>query len=62
MDLYNRPGRVGLKERVGFIGKEYVKTSLARVGRIFPAYGIGGVVNTWLRGKGREWEETDRKR
>ncbi|KAI3660092.1 hypothetical protein MP638_002434 [Amoeboaphelidium occidentale] len=45
LDLYNRPEG----NRVEFIRKEYWKTSFARISRIFPAYGIGGVVNKKLR-------------
>jgi hypothetical protein len=48
LDLYNRDN-IGTKERISFIQKEYVKTTIARMMRIFPAYGIGGVVNTNLR-------------
>ncbi|KAJ3095364.1 hypothetical protein HDU97_007009 [Phlyctochytrium planicorne] len=54
MDLYNRPG-VSSGERVGFVRKEYWGTSFARMGRIFPAYGIGGVVNKEMRKKGKEY-------
>lgn len=45
LDLYNRP-TVSTAERTSFVKREYVKTVLARWGRIFPAYGIGGVINT----------------
>jgi hypothetical protein len=48
LDLYNRPGLSTL-ERLSFIRKEYLGTALARVGRIFPAFGIGGVLNIYLR-------------
>ncbi|KAI8803275.1 hypothetical protein BJ742DRAFT_829997 [Cladochytrium replicatum] len=52
MDLYNRPG-VTVGHRLEFIRKEYLGTALARCARIFPAYGIGGVLNTHLRKVGR---------
>jgi len=48
LDLYNRTG-VSTAERVDFVQKEYTKTTIARMSRILPAYGIGGVVNTQLR-------------
>ena len=48
MDVYNRPIAAS-SQRMSFIGKEVVKTTLARIGRIFPAYGIGGVINKKLR-------------
>lgn len=54
LDLYNREGaKAG--ERIAFIKQEYVKTALARMSRIFPAFGIGGVVNTSIRKSGREF-------
>lgn len=57
LDLYNRPssssnGNTGLtkvQDRFMQVRREYIKTLGARVGRIFPAYGIGGVVNKQLR-------------
>jgi hypothetical protein len=48
MDLYNNPNST-VTGRVQFIRKEYAATTLARMGRIFPAFGIGGVTNQWLR-------------
>jgi len=58
MDLYNRPtgekNIITYKMRWEFIKKEYLGTSLARVSRIFPAYGIGGVLNKYLREVGKE--------
>jgi len=43
-DLYNNKQST-IKERAAFIRKEYGKTTLARMARIFPSYGIGGVFN-----------------
>ena len=54
MDLYNRTSATSA-ERLVFIRKEFVGTSLARMGRIFPAYGIGGVANKFLRALGNDW-------
>lgn len=48
LDLYNR-GTATQAERIGFIKQEYLKTALARIARIFPAFGIGGVVNKYIR-------------
>ena len=54
LDLYNRSG-VTFFERLSFISQEYTKTTLARMARIFPAFGIGGVVNKKIRAYGRRW-------
>jgi hypothetical protein len=48
LDVYNRPNAT-TGERQLFVKNEYVKTTLARMARIFPAYGIGGVVNKSAR-------------
>lgn len=48
LDLYNRPGAT-LGMRGQLIKKEYVKSTLARIGRIGPAFGIGGVGNSYIR-------------
>ena len=53
LDLYNRDVATQ-QERLAFIGREYVSTALARMARIFPAFGIGGVVNKYIRKHGRE--------
>ena len=49
LDLYNRPDAT-LAQRAGLIRKVYFKSAIARVGRIGPAFGIGGVGNTYFRG------------
>lgn len=46
LDLYNNPDNPA---RAAFVRREYVKTLLARWGRIFPAYGFGGVVNLQMQ-------------
>lgn len=51
LDIYNRPTVSG-GDRIRFVQQEYVKTALARIARIFPAYGIGGVVNKYMRKTG----------
>jgi hypothetical protein len=53
LDLYNKSSRdVKFSERLMFIKQEYLKTLMARVSRIFPAFGIGGVLNKQLRRQG----------
>lgn len=53
LDLYNRDV-ASTSERIKFIGQEYVKTALARMARIFPAFGVGGVINKKVRKAGNE--------
>lgn len=50
MDLYNRPG-LSTAERTRFIVREYAKTTAARMARILPAFGAGGVLNKRLRAR-----------
>ena len=51
LDLYNRPGAhmAGPDGRVAQVVKNWAKSALARIGRIVPAFGVGGVVNTKVR-------------
>lgn len=51
LDLYNRPAaQVGGPDgRVGQVVKNWAKSAFARIGRIIPAFGVGGVVNTKTR-------------
>ncbi|KAF2489522.1 hypothetical protein BU16DRAFT_183935 [Lophium mytilinum] len=48
LDLYNRE-RAEWRERAVKVTKDWAKSCLARMGRIVPAFGIGGVVNTRVR-------------
>jgi hypothetical protein len=48
LDIYNRT-EVSWKERFQKISREWAKSSLARMGRIIPAFGVGGVVNMRVR-------------
>lgn len=48
LDLYNRPG-MSWSQRVGRVSRDWLGTSLARMARIVPAFGVGGVVNGRLR-------------
>jgi len=50
LDLFNNPQNKNV-QRLSFIQKEYFKTVAARCGRILPAFGFGGVGNTFFRGK-----------
>lgn len=50
LDFYNNPKK-GVTQRVRFIRKEYLRTTFARVGRILPAYGVGGILNKCIRDK-----------
>ncbi|KAI9101032.1 hypothetical protein DFS34DRAFT_578360 [Phlyctochytrium arcticum] len=54
MDLYNRP-TASASERGSFIRREYAKSTSARIGRIFAAFGIGGVANQAFRREGHAW-------
>ena len=53
LDLYNRPGAMGegWRGRVKKVGRDWAGSSLARMGRIVPAFGVGGVVNSGVRGR-----------
>lgn len=55
LDLYNRDKVNSSNDRIEFIKKEYVKTVAARAGRILPAFGVGGVINKYIRKEGREY-------
>lgn len=48
LDTYNHP-KDAFRDRVAFVRREYWKSVCARVGRIFPAFGIGGVTNQRLK-------------
>lgn len=51
LDLYNRPeARMrGAEGRVSKVVMNWGKSALARICRIVPAFGVGGVVNTKVR-------------
>ena len=59
LDLYNRPRDVPAvggrdtkwSDRLRVVRRDWIGASFARMGRIIPAYGIGGVVNTNVRKK-----------
>lgn len=59
LDFYNRPLKnlsyaSATMERISFLGKNFFSILGARVSRIAPAYGIGGIGNTYFR---NEWRD-----
>lgn len=55
LDLYNRRegvggNSIGWRDRWGRIRRDWAGAAVARMGRVVPAYGVGGVVNAGLRG------------
>ncbi|TMW69336.1 hypothetical protein Poli38472_001492 [Pythium oligandrum] len=48
LDLYNHKG-ASMSQRLVFVQREYIKSVFARIARIGPAFGIGGVGNTYCR-------------
>ena len=46
LDLYNRPEAA---DRAAFVRREYLVTALARSARIFPAFGVGALLNAPMR-------------
>lgn len=54
LDFYNRGGRVGGWERWIRVRRDWGMSALARMGRIVPAFGVGGVVNATVRREGME--------
>lgn len=52
LDLYNNKGAI-FKDRMLFLQREYWKSAFARIGRIAPAFGIGGIGNTYFRNSWR---------
>lgn len=49
LDLYNRNGGTPIRDRLAKVRVDWIKSSLARMCRIVPAFGFGGVVNNSLR-------------
>jgi hypothetical protein len=53
LDLYNRPGagkgKAGVGERVQMVLRNWGVSAVARICRIVPAFGVGGVVNMRVR-------------
>lgn len=59
LDLYNHPSN-SLKERATFIRRDYAKSTIARIARIGPAFGFGGIGNRYLRAAGRNAMKSSR--
>lgn len=49
LDIYNRPRVDGWRERWAAVRKNWAVSTAARVCRIVPAFGVGGVVNLKVR-------------
>lgn len=53
LDLYNRPGQkasaVSWRDRFAVVRSNWIISSVARICRIVPAFGVGGVVNMKVR-------------
>ena len=47
--MFNRKGRKGVADRLGRVRRDWAVSALARMGRIVPAFGVGGVVNAAVR-------------
>lgn len=48
LDLYNRE-KASLRQRLVKVRKDWFMSAVARMGRIVPAFGVGGVVNLRVR-------------
>ena len=60
LDFYNRPladlsFRQAVLNRARFVMNGYVGVVMARIARIAPGYGVGGIYNTQLRDRWREY-------
>jgi len=53
LDLFNRP-KESIVSRANFVKSQFVPVVAARIARIAPAYGIGGIGNTGLRNRWRQ--------
>mmetsp|Transcript_21764 Transcript_21764/g.60490 ORF Transcript_21764/g.60490 Transcript_21764/m.60490 type:complete len:277 (+) Transcript_21764:224-1054(+) len=53
LDIYNNPKRASTA-RLSFVASQLPSSTLARMGRICPAFGIGGLGNKYLRTSFRE--------
>lgn len=49
LDLYGSQGKKGWKDRAKVVKDSYLVSCAARVCRIVPAFGVGGVVNKGTR-------------
>lgn len=51
LDLYNRNSRTPIRDRWRKVKRDWPAASLARMGRVLPAFGVGGVVNHKMRAR-----------
>ncbi|KAK4548204.1 hypothetical protein LTR36_010073 [Oleoguttula mirabilis] len=51
LDLYNRNGGTPFSDRMRKVQLDWLKSSIARMCRIVPAFGFGGVINNGMRSK-----------
>ncbi|KAK3620281.1 hypothetical protein LTR56_023495 [Elasticomyces elasticus] len=51
LDLYNRNGGTPFSDRLRKVRVDWIKSSIARMCRIVPAFGFGGVVNNGMRSR-----------
>lgn len=49
LDLYNRNGGTPFSDRARKVRLDWLKSSLARMGRIVPAFSVGGIINNGMR-------------
>ncbi|KAF7502556.1 hypothetical protein GJ744_005495 [Endocarpon pusillum] len=49
LDMFNRQRRLGAHQRLSRVRRDWGVSALARMGRIVPAFGVGGVVNAAAR-------------
>ena len=49
LDMYNRQSSLGVMERASNVARGWAVATCARMGRIIPAFGVGGVVNSRMR-------------
>ncbi|KAL2153654.1 hypothetical protein VTH82DRAFT_4809 [Thermothelomyces myriococcoides] len=49
LDVYNRPAAAGWRDRWAAVRKNWAVSTAARICRILPAFGVGGVVNFKVR-------------
>ena len=49
LDLHNRRGKIGYRSRFDRVGRDMSTAVPARIMRILPAFGLGGIVNTGIR-------------
>nr|OQO21059.1 hypothetical protein B0A51_11466 [Rachicladosporium sp. CCFEE 5018] len=54
LDFYNRNGDTKMGERFSKVRQDWGMSSLARMCRIVPAFGVGGVVNGGMRRRGMQ--------